>query len=207
MSLPGSVHKLIKLWSKLPGVGEKSARRMVFFILRQDPEWVKEFSAAIKQMSEEVHHCGECGNITDIEPCNICSDQMRNRKIICVVESDEDCVAIEQAGIFNGLYHVLGGHVSPLDDQDIPEDSIAQLKKRVLCLGVEELILATAPRIEGDLTAFAIHDAMKDINVKISRLSYGLPVGGSIGFADRVTLHMALELRTEMGNGYSNEVK
>lgn len=200
MALPGSVHKLIKLWSKLPGVGEKSARRMVFFILRQDPEWVEDFSSAIKKISVEVHHCNECGNITDIEPCSICRDEMRNRKIICVVENDEDCVAIEQAGIFNGLYHVLGGHLSPLDDQEIPEKSIIRLKHRVVELGAEELILATAPRIEGDLTAFAIQDALKDLNVKISRLSYGLPVGGSIGFADRVTLHMALEMRTQMTN-------
>lgn len=201
MALPDSVHKLIKLWSKLPGVGEKSARRMVFYVLRQDPEWVKEFSSAIKHMSEEIHHCSECGNITDTDPCSICRDQMRNRKIICVVENDEDCVAIEQAGIFNGLYHILGGRISPLDDQDIPEESIKRLKRRIADLGVQELILATAPRIEGDLTAFAIQDAVKDFDVKISRLSYGLPVGGSIGFADRVTLHMALEMRTEMPNG------
>lgn len=197
-SLPGSVHKLIKLWSKLPGVGEKSARRMVFFILRQDPFWVNEFISAIRQITEDVHHCGECGNITDTEPCSICLDKMRNRKIICIVESDEDCVSIEQAGIYDGLYHVLGGHVSPLDDQDIPQESIIKLKERVSELGIQELILATAPRIEGDLTAFAIQDAMKGISVKISRLSYGLPVGGSIGFADRVTLHMALESRNEM---------
>lgn len=198
MTLPGSVQKLIKQWSKFPGVGEKSARRMVFFLLRQESSWISEFSSAVSLLAKEIRHCSECGNITDVDPCNICGDPMRNRKIICVVESDEDCVALEQAGIFNGLYHVLGGQYSPLDDQEIPEKSIELLRERVMALGVEEIILATAPRIEGDLTAFALQEELEGLNVKISRLSYGLPVGGSIGFADRVTLHMALESRKEM---------
>lgn len=123
---------------------------------------------------------------------------MRNRKIICVVESDEDCVAMEQAGIYSGLYHVLGGQYSPLDDREIPEESLDKLRERVEELGAEEIILATAPRVEGDLTAYAVQEALEGFDVKISRLSYGLPVGGSIGFADRVTLHMALESRKEM---------
>ena len=171
---------------------------MVFYILRQDPAWVRDFANAMVRLVDEVHHCPECGNITDSDPCSICRDVMRNRKLLCVVESDEDCVAIEQAGIYNGLYHVLGGRLSPLDDQEIPPESLDKLRERVEELGTEEVILATTPRIEGDLTAFAIQDAMKGLNVKISRLSYGLPVGGSIGFADRVTLHMALESRTTM---------
>lgn len=198
MTLPGSVQKLIKQWSKLPGVGEKTARRMVFFLLRQDPSWVQEFASSINRLAEEVRHCPECGNITDTDICNICCDPMRDRKIICVVESDEDCVALEQAGIFNGLYHVLGGQYSPLDDMEIPEESMDRLKRRVGELGVREIILATTPRIEGDLTAFAVQEALDGLDIKISRLSYGLPVGGSIGFADRVTLHMALESRQEM---------
>lgn len=196
--LPGTVQRLIKQWSKLPGVGEKTARRMVFFLLRQDQSWVHEFAASINQLAEEVVHCSECGNVTDSDPCNICRDVMRNRKVICVVESDEDCVAMEQAGIFNGLYHVLGGQYSPLDDIEIPEESVDKLRQRVTELAAEEIILATTPRIEGDLTAYAVQEALSGLNVKISRLSYGLPVGGSIGFADRMTLHMALESRKEM---------
>ena len=123
---------------------------------------------------------------------------MRDRKVMCIVETDEDCISIEQAGIFNGLYHVLGGQVSPLEDLEIPEESIGKLKERIFRLNIEEIILATSPRIEGDLTAFAIQDALKGMPVRISRLSYGLPVGGSIGYADRVTLHMAMESRKEM---------
>lgn len=198
MSLPDPVQKLIKLWSKLPGVGEKSARRMVFYVLSQDPQWARDFSSAVARLADEIHHCSVCGNITDSDPCSICCDPMRNRKMICVVESDEDCVAFEQSGIYNGLYHVLGGQLSPLEDKEIPQGSIERLRTRVIELNIQELILATAPRIEGDLTAYAIQDALKNIPVKISRLSYGLPVGGSIGFADRVTLHMAMESRNEM---------
>ena len=196
--MPNSVQKLIKLWSKLPGIGEKSARRMVFYILRHDHDWVREFTCALTKLAEEVRHCSECGNITDINPCSICRDETRNRKSMCVIETDEDCVALEQAGIFSGLYHVLGGQLSPLEDKEIPLESLQRLRKRVIAHDIQELILATSPRIEGDLTAYAVQDTLKDLPIKISRLSYGLPVGGSIGFADRVTLHMALESRKEM---------
>ena len=196
MSLPGPVHKLIKQWSKLPGVGEKTARRMVFYLLRQEPGQIEEFGRAIIALTENI--CSICGAITDIDPCPICTDPLRNGKLLCIVESEEDCVAMEQAGIFNGIYHVLGGRLSPLDDEEIPEESIERLRKRVEEGGIEEIILATSPRIEGDLTAYAIQEALAELPVKISRLSYGLPVGGSIGFADRVTLHMAMESRKEM---------
>ena len=198
MSLPGPVHKPIKQWSKLPGVGEKTARRMVFYLLRQEPGQIEEFGRAIIALTENIRRCSICGAITDIDPCPICTDPLRNGKLLCIVESEEDCVAMEQAGIFNGIYHVLGGRLSPLDDEEIPEESIERLRKRVEEGGIEEIILATSPRIEGDLTAYAIQEALAELPVKISRLSYGLPVGGSIGFADRVTLHMAMESRKEM---------
>ena len=198
MSLPGPVHKLIKQWSKLPGVGEKTARRMVFYLLRQEPGQIEEFGRAIIALTENIRRCSICGAITDIDPCPICTDPLRNGKLLCIVESEEDSVAMEQAGIFNGIYHVLGGRLSPLDDEEIPEESIERLRKRVEEGGIEEIILATSPRIEGDLTAYAIQEALAELPVKISRLSYGLPVGGSIGFADRVTLHMAMESRKEM---------
>ena len=198
MSLPGPAQKLIKQWSKLPGVGEKTARRMVFHLLRQEPGQIKDFGNAVIALTENIRRCSVCGAITDVDPCPICTDPIRNRKLLCIVESEEDCVAMEQAGIFNGIYHVLGGRLSPLDDEEIPEESIERMRRRVEEGGIEEIILATAPRIEGDLTAYAIQEALEGLPVKISRLSYGLPVGGSIGFADRVTLHMAMESRKEM---------
>lgn len=171
---------------------------MVFHLLRQEPGQIKDFGNAIIALTENIRRCSVCGAITDVDPCPICTDPMRNRKLLCIVESEEDCVAMEQAGIFNGIYHVLGGRLSPLDDEEIPEESIERMRRRVEEGGIDEIILATAPRIEGDLTAYAIQEALEGLPVKISRLSYGLPVGGSIGFADRVTLHMAMESRKEM---------
>ncbi len=171
---------------------------MVFHLLRQEPGQIKDFGNAVIALTENIRRCSVCGAITDVDPCPICTDPMRNRKLLCIVESEEDCVAMEQAGIFNGIYHVLGGRLSPLDDEEIPEESIERMRRRVEEGGIEEIILATAPRIEGDLTAYAIQEALEGLPVKISRLSYGLPVGGSIGFADRVTLHMAMESRKEM---------
>lgn len=185
----------------MPGVGEKTARRMVFFLLRQDPKQIRAFGEAVISLTENIRHCSVCGAITDADPCPLCTDPLRDRKLMCVVESEEDCVAIEQAAVFNGIYHVIGGRLSPLDEEEIPEGSLERLRERVENGGVEEIIIATAPRIEGDLTAYAVQEALSGLKVKISRLSYGLPVGGSIGFADRVTLHMAMEARKEMNAG------
>ncbi len=200
MALPGPIQKLIGEWSRFPGVGEKTARRMVFYLLRQEPEKIRCFGEAVLSLSKNIRRCSECGLATDADPCSICADPLRDRSVICVVESEEDCVAMEQAGIFNGLYHVLGGRMSPLDGEEIPEESLERLKKRVENGGVQEIILATAPRIEGDLTAYAVQEMLAGLPICVSRLSYGLPAGGSIGFADRVTLHMALEARKEMKN-------
>ncbi|MBQ9882726.1 MAG: recombination protein RecR [Synergistes sp.] len=201
MSLPGPVEELIKQWSRMPGVGEKTARRMVFFLLRQEPKQIRAFGEAVISLTENIRHCSICGAITDADPCRFCTDPLRDRKLMCVVESEEDCVAIEQAAVFNGIYHVIGGRLSPLDEEEIPAGSLERLRERVEKGGVEEIIIATAPRIEGDLTAYAVQEALSGLKVKVSRLSYGLPVGGSIGFADRVTLHMAMEARKEMSGG------
>ena len=200
MSLPDSFARLSELFGKFPGVGEKTARRMVFYMLGQDPEWARSLSRAVSDLREEVRSCVLCGNITTEEICGICSDPARDRSKICVVETQEDCVAMEQSGIYEGLYHVLGGRCSPLEDQDVPEESLDRLKSRIADLGAREVILALSPRIEGDMTAYMIQDALGGLNqeVKLSRLSYGLPVGGSIGYADRATLHVALEARREM---------
>jgi recombination protein RecR len=153
---------------------------------------------AIADAVDQVRACEECGAITTDDVCFICSDDSRDRGKICVVETQEDCVAMEQSGVYKGLYHVLGGKCSPLDDEEIPKASLDLLKKRICELPANEIILALDPRIEGDLTAFTVQEALKETGVKVSRLSYGLPVGGSIGYADRATLHVALEARREM---------
>lgn len=198
MSLPDSLERLISLWGRFPGIGEKTARRMVFFMLGQERAWALALADAIASLGDQVCACRECGGITTADPCRVCSDPLRDRRKICVVETQEDCVAMEQSGVYGGLYHVLGGRCSPLDDQDVPEESLDRLKQRITDLGVTEVILALNPRIEGDLTAYVIQEALEDSPIKLSRLSYGLPVGGSIGFADRVTLHIALESRREV---------
>jgi recombination protein RecR len=174
---------------------------MIFFLLGQDREWTKSLAQAILDLCDEVRPCAECGNITTSELCRICSDPLRDRAKICVVETQEDCVAMEQSGVYGGLYHVLGGRCSPLEDQEVPAESLERLKARIEELETNEVILALSPRVEGDMTAYVIQEALRDIStpVRLSRLSYGLPVGGSIGYADRVTLHIALESRREMG--------
>jgi recombination protein RecR len=198
--MPDSFARLVALWGKFPGVGEKTARRMVFFMLEQDKEWARSLSESIIDLRGEVRSCSVCGNITTSEICGICSDPRRDRSKICVVETQEDCVAMEQSGVYGGLYHVLGGKCSPLEDQDVPAESMERLRERISELGAREVILALSPRIEGDMTAYMIQEELRDIHprVKLSRLSYGLPVGGSIGYADKVTLHIALESRREM---------
>ena len=198
MSLPDAFEHLIGLWGKFPGVGEKTARRMVFFMLSQNREWAGSLASAIEALHENVRACVECGNIATADLCRVCADPLRDRTKICVVETQEDCVAMEQSGVYNGLYHVLGGRCSPLDDQEIPEENLRQLKRRIADLGVGEVILALNPRVEGDMTAYTLQDALEGLRIKMTRLSYGLPVGGSIGYADRVTLHVALESRREM---------
>lgn len=198
MALPGAFEQLVRLWGRFPGVGEKTARRMVFFLLGQDKEWALALAHAIADLREKVRACTECGNITTEDLCGVCRDPARDRTKICVVETQEDCVAMEQAGVFRGLYHVLGGKCSPLEGQEIPGESLERLRARVLAFPAEEVILALNPRIEGDMTAYTLQDALADLPVRLSRLSYGLPVGGSIGYADRVTLHIALESRREM---------
>ncbi len=171
---------------------------MVFFMLSQSPEWAQSLASAIGTLHENVRACRECGNITTDDLCRVCADPLRDRAKICVVETQEDCVAMEQSGVYNGLYHVLGGRCSPLDDQEIPEENLRQLRSRIADLGIREVILALNPRVEGDMTAYTLQEALEGMPVKITRLSYGLPVGGSIGYADRVTLHVALESRREM---------
>ena len=194
--LPEPFERLVSHFIKLPGVGGKSARRMVFHLLQSHPSVLAEMAADIEKLHTLLSFCPDCGNITEnSRQCLICSDKMRDRTLLCVVENIEALVSFEQAGIYNGLYFVLGKKVSPIDDEDLDESIIENLRERVLSLEAKEVIVAMSPRIEGDLTWYAIQDALKGIDVSISRLAYGLPVGGSIEFADRVTLHTAFESR------------
>lgn len=195
MSLPDSFERLTVLFRKLPGVGAKTARRMAFFVLQQPVSYAEEFAACLSGLKDRIFTCSRCGNITDREPCSVCSDLLRDRSTLCVVETVEDLISIEQAGVYSGLYHVLGGRVSPLDGEDLDEECLAGLVRRIGEDRIREVIIATNPRIEGDLTFHAIVDRLGETDVSVSRLAYGLPVGGSIEFADRTTLLASLESR------------
>ena len=194
------IGRLVAFFNKFPGIGNKSARRMAFFLLRQDESFLRAMGGAISELKDSLIFCGECGNVSDSDPCPICADMRRDRSTLCVVESIDDLASFEQAGVYNGLSHVLGGRVSPMDDQDLSEECVSFLLKHITDTGAEEIIIATNPRMEGDLTYFTLREILKERcgeenEPKISRLAFGLPVGGSIEFADRMTLHTALESR------------
>jgi recombination protein RecR len=202
--LQDPIGRLVSFFNKFPGIGNKSARRMAFFLLKQDESFLHAMGGAIAELKDNLVRCGECGNVSDSNPCPICADALRDRSTLCVVESVDDLASFEQAGVYNGLYHVLDGRVSPLDDQDLSEECVNFLLKHIADAGSEEVIIATNPRMEGDLTYYTLKEILRERlsenfedgqGPKISRLAFGLPVGGSIEFADRVTLHTALESR------------
>ena len=171
---------------------------MAFYVLQQPPSYADELAECLSKLKERITSCSRCGNITDDDPCSICSDLLRDKKTLCVVETVEDLISIEQAGIFSGVYHVLGGRVSPLDGEDIDETAFGKLLRHIEEDDTKEVIIATNPRIEGDLTYHAIVEHLEGLEISISRIAYGLPVGGSIEFADRTTLLASLESRIMM---------
>lgn len=182
--------------AKLPGIGMKSAGRLAYHILNMPVEQVEEFSAAILKARKSVNFCKTCQNFTEMETCSICSDEKRDRKTICVVESPKDVSAFERAGGYNGVYHVLHGLLSPADGVTPDDIRIRELMSR-LGGDVEEVIMATNPTIEGETTASYISRLIKPLGIKVTRLAYGLPAGSSLEYADEVTLQRALENRNE----------
>lgn len=195
--LPKSVEKLIEQLSKLPGIGHKSAERLAFYLLRTTDNNLQGLAESIAKLKENIKTCSQCANLTESDPCEICTDSTRDPKLVCVVEEPLDIVAIEKTGQFKGLYHVLHGVISPINGIG-PEDLfIAQLASRVGLGNVEELILATNPNIEGEATAAYIRKLLIPQKVKITRIAHGLPVGADIEYADEVTLIRALEGRRE----------
>jgi recombination protein RecR len=201
LALAKALEDLIRLFERFPGIGEKSARRMVLFLLQQPKSFSESLAECIAKCNSLLHPCSRCGNITDEDPCSICCDPFRDKSTICIIESVEDLITIEQAGIYNGLYFVLGSLYSPLDDEEIAPQVLERLVKRVSEEEVKEVILAFSPKVEGELTMNLISKIMEPLPVTVSRLSYGLPVGGSVSFADRTTLHAALEARTYIKRG------
>ncbi|HEY8590425.1 MAG TPA: recombination mediator RecR [Naasia sp.] len=191
----GIVQELIDELGRLPGIGPKSAQRIAFHIVQTESFDVRRLGELLLEVREKVRFCVDCGNVSDQERCNICRDPRRSRALICVVEEAKDVVAIERTREFRGLYHVLGGAISPIDGIG-PEDlRIRELLQRLGDGTVEEVIIATDPNLEGEATATYLSRLLRTIEVNVSRLASGLPVGGDLEYADEVTLGRAFEGR------------
>ncbi|WP_449277967.1 recombination mediator RecR [Leucobacter sp. GX24907] len=194
----GIVQELIDEFGRLPGIGPKSAQRIAFHILQTQNFDVSRLSELLGEVREKVRFCEVCGNLTEQELCSICRDPRRDSAIICVVEEPKDVVAIERTRQFRGRYHVLGGAISPIDGIGPDDLSIPQLMKRLDSGEVTEVILATDPNLEGEATATYLSRLLTAIEVPVSRLASGLPVGGDLEFADEVTLGRAFEGRRKV---------
>ena len=199
MKRPSALTDLIQELKRLPGIGQKTAERLSFFILRGEKMRAEKLSRAIMDVKEKIVLCSQCHGITERDPCDICSDERRDPNLICVVEEPYDVYVLENVGEFKGVYHVLMGVISPLDGIGPDELTLDGLKARVETGTVKEIILATNPDLEGDATAIYIAKLFKESAVKLSRIARGVPVGGDIEYADTVTLQKALEGRTDMG--------
>ncbi|MBN2000880.1 recombination protein RecR [candidate division KSB1 bacterium] len=192
-----TVERAIQELSKLPGVGRKSAQRHVFYLLKAPTEQVLALSRVIEELKHRVRYCSVCHNITEQDPCYICTSEKRNRGLICVVEEPNDILAIEKTGEYHGLYHVLGGVLSPLDGVGPDDLRIKELLSR-LDADVKEVIVATNPNTEGEATALYLVRILKPMGIKVSRIARGIPVGSDLEYADESTLSRALEGRIEM---------
>lgn len=190
--------RLIEELSKMPTVGPKTAQRLAFYILGMAPEDAEKLSQAILDAKARIRHCSICFHITDVDPCVICSSASRTQSIICVVEDPRDVLAMERTREYRGLYHVLHGAISPLDGVGPDDLKITELLRRVEAGGVEEIIVATNPRVEGEATAIYLAKILKPLGLKVTRIAHGLPVGADLEYADEVTLAKALEGRREM---------
>ena len=192
------IDQLIVALSKLPGIGRKTATRLAFHILRSSLSEAQELSRAILDVKEKIRLCSICFNLTDEDPCRICQDENRNKEVICVIEGPNDLIAIENTGTFNGRYHILHGTISPLEGIG-PEDlKIKELMERINREGIKEVILATNPTVEGGATALYLTDLIKPLRVRVTRIAFGIPMGGEIEYSDGMTLSKALEGRREV---------
>ena len=192
------IAKLIEEFSKLPGIGKRSAERLAFHVLKQPKENVERFSKALTEAKEKITFCPICQSLTDTTPCSICQNPKRDTSVICVVENPKDIIAMEKTKEFSGVYHVLHGVISPIDGIGPDDIKIKELLLRTKDGNVKEIIMATNPSIEGEATAMYISNLFKNFGIKVTRIAHGLPVGGELEYADEVTLTRALEGRHEI---------
>lgn len=194
-----AIDDLVGELSRLPGIGKKTATRLTYFLLKQPPETARRLALAIAGLTERIHPCSVCGNVGETDPCGICADPRRDGSVVCVVEEASDVTAIERTGEYRGRYHVLGGHLSPLDGVGPDDLRIEGLRSR-LANGSEirEVIIATNPSMEGEVTATYLRGVVERPGVRVTRIALGLPVGGDLEYADAVTIARALAARREM---------
>ncbi len=192
------LERLKEQFEKLPGIGKKTAGRLAFYVLSQPASYAEEFAESLTEAKAKIHYCRVCCNLTDGDVCSVCADGARDRSTICVVEDPQDVVAFERAMEYRGLYHILGGVISPLDGVGPDQLRIKELMARLSDRDVEEVIIATNPTVEGEATASYLARLIKPVGVKVSRLAYGIPVGGDLEYADDVTLMRALEGRNPL---------
>ncbi len=198
MSRPDPLTRLIEQLQRLPGIGAKSAQRLAYHVLRTPREEVDRLAEAMREVKDRVTYCSTCSNITDIDPCCYCTDDRRDRRIICVVEEPENVNGVEKTHGFKGVYHVLMGALSPLHGIGPDDLKIRGLLTRVAEGGVEEVILATNPNVEGEATAIYLAKLLKPLGVRVTRIAMGVPVGSDLEYADDVTMGKALEGRREV---------
>lgn len=193
-----ALDKLIEQWERLPGIGHKSAVRLAFSMLSMSAEEADRFVGAIVDARKNIHECEICCNLTDGEQCSVCSAVNRDESVICVVEEPQDVLAFERTREYQGVYHVLHGTISPMDGIGPDQLRIKQLLTRVANTDVTEVIMATNPTVEGEATAMYLSRLLKPFEIKVTRLAYGIPVGGDLEYADEVTLRRSLEGRSEL---------
>lgn len=194
---PVAIEKLIEEFAKLPGIGQKTAQRLALHILNLPEDEVKEFADALVKARGTIKYCSVCGNFTDQDPCAICSNPNRDKSVICVLEQPKDVMIMEKVKEYNGLYHILHGNLSPMQGRGPQDIRIRELVARMK-EDVKEVIIATNPNIEGEATAMYIAKILKPLDVKVTRIAAGVPVGGDLEYADEVTLSKALEGRKEI---------
>lgn len=188
--------KLTEHFERLPGIGKKSAQRLAFYVLNMPKEKAEDFAKCILEAHEKITYCSVCKNITETPVCSICSDKTRDEQTICVVENPRDVLAFERTKEYHGVYHVLHGLISPMDGIGPEQLYIKELLERISKQDVKEVIMATNPTVEGEATAMYISKLVKPLGVTVSRLAYGIPIGGNLEYADEVTLYRALEGRS-----------
>lgn len=198
MYYPTPISKLIDSFTKLPGIGPKTAVRLAFFVLTMKDDDVLDFANSLVSAKRELTYCSTCGHITDRDPCTICEDTSRDDSVLCVVEDPKDVIAMEKTKEFHGRYHVLNGVISPMDGIGPEDINVPSLLERLKDDAIEEVILATNPNIEGEATAMYISRLVKPSGIKTTRIAHGLPVGGDLEYADEVTLAKSLEGRREV---------